>query len=75
MTKNGLKVMDSDMHIPAKYVIDYMGNDSLVFSTDFPHSDSKFPRAVERFLDLPIADEDKRQILWDNCARYYGFEP
>ena len=59
---------------PMKYVIDYMGNDTMLFSTDFPHTDSKFPRAVERFLDLPIAEEDKRKVLWDNCARYYGLE-
>jgi hypothetical protein len=25
-------------------------------------------------LKLPLADEDKRKILWDNCARLYGLE-
>ena len=59
---------------PAKYVIDYMGNDRLVFSTDFPHGDSRFPDSVEYFLKLPISDEDKRKILWDNCANYYGLD-
>ena len=57
---------------PAKYTIDYMGNDHIVFSTDFPHNDSKFPNSVERFLEMPLSDEDKRKILWDNCAKYYG---
>jgi predicted TIM-barrel fold metal-dependent hydrolase len=57
---------------PVKGVIDYMGNDRIVFSTDYPHGDSKYPHAVERFLRLPITDEDKRKILWDNCASYYG---
>ena len=42
-----------------------------VFSTDYPHGDSKFPHAVETFLDLPISDDDKRKILWDNCAEFY----
>ncbi len=59
---------------PVRYVIDYMGNDRLVFSTDFPHYDSKFPKAVARFLELQITDDDKRKILWDNCAQYYGLE-
>ncbi|HVA26233.1 MAG TPA: amidohydrolase family protein [Chloroflexota bacterium] len=54
-----------------KYVIDFMGNDRIVFSTDYPHGDSKFPKSVERFLRLPIGDEDKRKILWDNCAAIY----
>ena len=22
-------------------------------------------------MKLPISDESKRKILWDNCARYY----
>ena len=54
-----------------KYVIDYIGTDRLVFSTDYPHGDSKFPNAVESFLQLRISDDDKRKILWDNCAEFY----
>ena len=57
-----------------KYVIDYMGSDRIVFSTDYPHGDSKYPHAVESFLKLSITDEDKRKILWDNCASYYALE-
>jgi predicted TIM-barrel fold metal-dependent hydrolase len=54
-----------------KYVIDYLGTDRLVFSTDYPHGDSKFPHAVESFLKLEITQDDKRKILWDNCAEFY----
>ena len=28
--------------------------------------------AADHFLELPIADEHKRKILWDNCAELYG---
>jgi predicted TIM-barrel fold metal-dependent hydrolase len=42
-----------------------------VYSTDYPHGDSRYPHATEGFLKLPISDEDKRKILWDNCARLY----
>ncbi len=60
---------------PVKYVIDYMGNDRIVFSTDYPHGDSKFPHAVESFLELStISEADKRKILWDNCAAYYALD-
>jgi len=55
-----------------KYAIDYIGNDNIVFSTDFPHIDAKFPDSSEVFLQLPITEEDKRKILWDNCATFYG---
>lgn len=55
-----------------KQVVEYTGGRSLVFSTDYPHGDSKYPEAVEHFLKLPIGDDDKRKILWDNCAAYYA---
>jgi uncharacterized protein len=55
-----------------KQVIESIGCQQLVFSTDYPHGDSKFPQSVDHFLELPIADEHKRKILWDNCAAYYG---
>ncbi|HEU4340223.1 MAG TPA: amidohydrolase family protein [Candidatus Binatia bacterium] len=57
--------------VGVKYVIDYIGTDRLVFSTDYPHGDSKFPNAVESFLKLGISADDKRRILWDNCAEFY----
>ena len=59
---------------PAKYYVDAFGDDNLVFSTDYPHGDSKYPDSVSAFLELPgLSDESKRKILWDNWARLYGF--
>ena len=57
---------------PVTAVHDLIGVGNVVFSTDFPHPDCKYPGAVERFLELPLPDTAKRAILWDNCARYYG---
>jgi predicted TIM-barrel fold metal-dependent hydrolase len=57
---------------PARYLIEELGSDQIVFSTDYPHGDAKYPNAVESFLKLPLSDEDKRKILWDNCARFYS---
>jgi uncharacterized protein len=57
---------------PARYTIEEFGCDQLVFSTDYPHGDSKYPHAVESFLKLNLSDDNKRKILWDNCARFYG---
>ncbi len=56
---------------PARHMIQDFGCDQLVFSTDYPHSDSRYPHAVEAFLELDLPDEDKRKVLWDNCARFY----
>ena len=33
-------------------MIRWMGDDHIVFETDFPHPDSKYPHATEHFLDL-----------------------
>ena len=56
---------------PGKYVIDWIGDDYMVFSTDYPHPDSKFPYAVEKLLTQPFSQESKRKLLWDSCARLY----
>ena len=59
---------------PAKYVEDAGFSDNLVFSTDYPHADAKFPHMLEIFLEQKFSVEFKRMVLWDNCARLYGFE-
>jgi predicted TIM-barrel fold metal-dependent hydrolase len=60
--------------VPARYVIDFLGNDNLVYSTDYPHGDSRYPHATETFLKLPFSEDDMRKILWDNCAGFYGVD-
>jgi predicted TIM-barrel fold metal-dependent hydrolase len=57
---------------PAKYTIDWIGSDKIVFSTDYPHGDSKYPEAVSSFLKLGLSKEDTRKILWNNCADLYN---
>ena len=57
---------------PAVDVVNKMGADYFVVSSDYPHSDGAFPEAVQQFLGLPLNDEQRRKILWDNCARLYG---
>jgi predicted TIM-barrel fold metal-dependent hydrolase len=47
-------------------------DDNIVFSTDFPHPDSKWPFAVESVLKLPLDDELKRKFLWDNTQVLYS---
>jgi predicted TIM-barrel fold metal-dependent hydrolase len=54
-------------------VIEMVGDDQIVFSTDYPHGDSDFPHAVEEFIEMDgISAESFKKILWDNCARLYG---
>ena len=57
---------------PAVDVVNKMGADYFVVSTDYPHSDGAFPEAMEQFFGLPFSDEVRRKILWENCARLYN---
>ena len=57
---------------PAVDAVNDMGAEYFVVSSDYPHSDGAFPEAIEQFLGLPLNDEQRRKILWDNCARLYG---
>lgn len=56
-------------------VVEHVGDDNLVVSTDWPHDDSAFPHAVDEFLSIDgLSDDSRRKILWDNTARLYGVD-
>ena len=57
-------------------VVRWLGDDHILFESDFPHPDSKFPRATASFLALlpeEISAKAKRAILWDNPVSFYRF--
>ena len=54
-------------------VINFMGDDNLVWNTDYPHPDAPDPdKVLPWFGAQPISDDSKRKILWDNAVRLYG---
>ena len=56
-------------------VVDQIGADRIVFSSDYPHPDAPFPHAVDELLALEdLTDDQKRMILWDNTARLYHLD-
>ncbi len=55
-----------------RQVVEAVGDDNIVVSTDYPHSDGLFPDAIREFIALDgVSDKTKAKILWDNCARLY----
>ncbi|MQF70131.1 amidohydrolase [SAR202 cluster bacterium AD-804-J14_MRT_500m] len=53
---------------------DIIGIDNLMWGSDYPHTESTYPRSVEtvtRILD-GIPEDEKRKILRDNAVRVYG---
>lgn len=57
---------------PIRQAVEACGADCFVFSTDYPHYDTKYPEATAHFLKLPLTEESRRKILWDNCVRLYN---
>jgi uncharacterized protein len=56
------------------YVIDRVGANKLLYSSDYPHWDTSWPKTVRMFKDRnDISDTDKRQIAWNNPQKFYGF--
>src|SRR6187402_2803081 len=45
---------------PAVDVVNKMGADFFVVSTDYPHSDGAFPEAMEQFFKLPFSRDVRR---------------
>jgi predicted TIM-barrel fold metal-dependent hydrolase len=57
-------------------VVRWMGDNHIVYETDFPHPDSKYPHATDHFLaldDALVPEAAKRKILWDNAIDLYRF--
>ncbi len=58
------------------HLVDSIGDDNVVLSTDYPHTDSSYPHAVESFLNYDkVSEKTKRKVLWDNCAKLYNLAP
>jgi predicted TIM-barrel fold metal-dependent hydrolase len=54
------------------HAIDALGEDTLMFATDYPHSESWFPRSAEVVLGwTALSDGVRRKLLWDNAVRCY----
>jgi len=55
-----------------RQAIEAVGEDTLMFATDYPHSESWFPKSVEAILGWSsISETAKRKLLWDNAVRCY----
>jgi len=63
---------EDDLGIQLRHLV---GVDNLLWGSDYPHSESTFPKSkeiVERILgDIP--DDEKAKIAGLNTARMYGF--
>src|SRR5438132_684149 len=57
----------------AKMVTDFLGDGLLMYSSDYPHAESRFPESTDKVLAWKsLGDEVMRKMLWDNATRCFG---
>ena len=49
-----------------------IGDDRVVFASDYPHPDHEWPKTVETMLAVDLPEGTRRKILHDNAAAFYG---
>src|SRR5438128_1290631 len=54
------------------HVTSVLGDDVLMWASDYPHSECQFPNSVDNILTWKSLEPDtRRKLLWDNAARFY----
>lgn len=60
--------------VPA--LVDMLGPGCVLYASDYPHSDSKFPESVRVVRERDdLTDEVKERLLGANAADFYGIKP
>lgn len=53
-------------------VADLVGDDVLMYASDYPHGESHFPESVDLCLAWDMKAERRRKLMWDNAVRLYA---
>ncbi|MBW8906756.1 MAG: amidohydrolase [Betaproteobacteria bacterium] len=53
-------------------VIDLVGEDVLMYASDYPHGECHFPQSVEKVLAWDMPERRKKKLFWDNAVRLYA---
>jgi len=53
-------------------VIDLLGDEVLMYASDYPHGESHFPKSAETVLGWEMPEARKRKLFWDNATRLYA---
>jgi predicted TIM-barrel fold metal-dependent hydrolase len=56
-------------------VADLIGDDVLMYASDYPHGESHFPQSTAIVLGWEMAETRRRKLLWDNARRLYARAP
>ncbi len=53
-------------------VTDFIGEDVLMYASDYPHSECQFPNSIDNILSWSsLGEARRRKLLWGNATRFY----
>jgi predicted TIM-barrel fold metal-dependent hydrolase len=53
-------------------VTQFLGDDVLMYASDYPHAECQFPNSVDNVLGWSSLKPDtRRKLMWDNAMRFY----
>jgi predicted TIM-barrel fold metal-dependent hydrolase len=52
-------------------VADLVGDDVLMYASDYPHGESHFPQTVKMAFEWQMSPQRRRKLMWDNAVRFY----
>ena len=53
-------------------VISMVGEDVLMYASDYPHGESHFPESVDKVLEWDMPRARKQKLFWDNAIKLYA---
>ncbi len=53
-------------------VISMVGEDVLMYASDYPHGESHFPESVDLVLKWDMPQARKQKLFWDNAVKLYA---
>lgn len=62
----------SEGQVLTESVMDQVGDDVLMFATDYPHSESWFPKSVDAAIEWTLSQERRQKLMWTNATKMYA---
>jgi predicted TIM-barrel fold metal-dependent hydrolase len=55
-----------------RMVCDFLGEDVLMYASDYPHSECQFPQSIDNILAWQsLSPATQQKLFWDNATRFF----
>src|SRR5271169_2261948 len=53
-------------------VTGFLGDDVLMYASDYPHSECQFPQSIDNILAWSsLGPDTRKKLLWENATRFF----